>query len=119
MLPVGIEGHKILGILVGERILQTGLQGRTLAQVDGVVHDASTGPPRCLGRVVGAAIIHAYHVGESFPGVTEHVAHHGCFVEQRDDEPCFLRYSPVRVTHCCTRWTAAPGRTVCFIIHRT
>src|SRR5208337_135402 len=59
VLAVGVERGENLGAGLLAGVLDAGLDGRALAQVDRMAHQVSSGPPGDLARAVGAAVVHA------------------------------------------------------------
>ena len=68
-------------------VLDAGLDGRPLAQVDRVAQQVRPGPQGDLAGAVGAAIVHTDDVVEHRSQVGNDLADDRGFVEGRDDDP--------------------------------
>lgn len=64
VLAVAVKGGKDLGARLLAGVLDSGLNGRPLAQVDRMAYEVSTGPPGDVAGAVGAAVVHADDVVE-------------------------------------------------------
>src|SRR5271157_6661705 len=110
MLPVGVERGENTGTGLFARVLDSGLDGSTLAQVDRMAHQVGPGPRGDLTGAVGAAVVHADDMVENRPHVGDDLTHDGGFVEGGNDDPDvgIARFS----AHLCTTsYTLVHGRS--------
>ena len=64
VLAIGVEGDEVLRLRVLQRVLQPGLQGRTLAQIDRVPQHHRARTLGLVGRVVAGTVVDDDDVGE-------------------------------------------------------
>ena len=87
VLAVGVEGGENLRPGLPAGVLDTGLDGGTLAQVHRMAHQMSPGPQSDVPGAVDAAVVHAHDMVEDRPHVGDDLADDGGFVEGGDDDP--------------------------------
>ena len=87
VLPVGVEGHDVLGARLGAGVADAGLQRGALAEVVGMPDDPRSRRFGDLGRAVGRAVIDAHDVLERGEQFADHAADDARLVEQGDDDP--------------------------------
>ena len=87
VLTVGVERgeHRRAGPAAG--VLDAGLDGRALAEVDRMAHDVRARAQRDVAGVVAAAVIDTDHVVENGANVGDDVADDAGLVEGGDDDP--------------------------------
>ena len=87
VLAVRVERdeHRGAGPVAG--VLDAGLDGGALTEVDGVAHQVCAGGQGSLAGVVAASVVDAHDVVEDGADVDYHLGDHARFVEGGDDEP--------------------------------
>ena len=90
VLPVGVVGDDVAHRRVAEGELEAGLQGRALAEVDGVAHDGGPGLLGPVGRVVARAVVDAHDLREDGAGLAHDVGDDGGLVVERHHQPHVL-----------------------------
>ena len=113
VLTVAVEGREDLRAGLAPRILDAGLDSRTLAQVHRVAHQMRPGPQRDVAGVVAAAVVHTDDLAENRAQIGDDVADDAGFIEGRHDDPDVARFAEHFVHFKPTSYTLArPSRLI-------
>ena len=94
VLAVGIERDDVAGVGLRLDVVESGLQGGTLAEIDRMSQHACAGGLGRGDRAVGAAVVDAHDVVEVLAELCDDAADDGFFVVQRDHDPGVARVAP-------------------------
>ena len=87
VLAVRVVGHDVAHVGVAEGVVEAGLQGGALPEVDGVAHDGGAGELGGLGRAVLRPVVDADDVGEDGAGLADDLGDDGGLVVERHHQP--------------------------------
>jgi hypothetical protein len=94
VLPVGVERDDVSSARLRAHVVEAGLQGGTLAEIDRMPQHARSGRLGLGDRAVGAAVVDAHDVVEMLAELCDDAADDGFFVVQRDHDPGVARVAP-------------------------
>ena len=115
MLPVGIKREDVLCAL-GQRILDSGLQGRPLSEIHGVAQDRRSRSQCFFGRTIGRAVIHHHDARSDLAHSAHYLPQHFRFLIRGNDHPrLFYDFGHAASLSGCIGVSRASWRTIVVI----